>query len=75
MRQTLSISLPKEVVEDLKNTVKKRGLVSVSDYLKQLIMEDRDLISVEELLQDIKSADKEYKSGKMVTADSLADLL
>jgi Arc/MetJ-type ribon-helix-helix transcriptional regulator len=75
MRQALSISLSKEIIEDVKTTAEKRGFASVSDYIKQLIQEDKDLISADQLLSYVKEAEKEYRSGKMATANSLADLL
>lgn len=75
MRQVLSISLPAQTTKEIKTLSKKRGFASTSDYIKRLIEMDRDLISEDELLQDIKSAQKEYKTGKALTAKSLADLL
>ena len=41
-------------------------------YLTEL---DDDLISVEELLADVKQAQEEYKRGEYFEADSLIDLL
>ncbi|MEI6379123.1 MAG: ribbon-helix-helix protein, CopG family [Candidatus Falkowbacteria bacterium] len=75
MRQVVSLSLPAQMTKGLKSLSKKRGFASVSDYIKQLIEQDKDLISVDELLVMVKKAEKEYKGGRAVTADSLADLL
>ena len=75
MRQVLSLSLPQPTTKELKKTAKQRGFDSVSGYVKYLFEADKDLISEEELLENIKIAEKEYKEGKCVKANSLVDLL
>ena len=75
MRQVLSISLPAQTAKEIKSLSKKRGFVSVSDYIKQLFEQDKDIISPKELLAMAQSAEKEYKSGRAVKAASMADLL
>lgn len=76
MRQVLSISLPGDMIKTIKQRVKNEGFNSVSEYFKYLFkMDTEDIISEEELLKDIKQARKEYKEGKTIKADSLADLL
>lgn len=75
MRQVLSLSLPRQVGREVKILAERRGFASVSGYFKYLIDSDRDLIGEAELLKSIKAARKEYKSGKMATAKSMAALL
>ena len=75
MRQVLSLSLPEQMAKEIKKISKKRGFASVSDYIKQLIETDKDLISVEELLILARQAEHEYKTGRTIKASSLADLL
>jgi len=75
MRKILSISLPSETLEDIKEKSKKRNFDSVSSYIKYLFSLDNDLISEDELLENIKSSRKEYEKGESISADSLSDLL
>ena len=75
MRQVLSLSLPQGVLKEVKTLVKKRGYLSISGYMQNLIEMDKDVISEQELLASIKQAEKEYKEGKTITAKSMADLL
>jgi len=75
MRQVLSLSLPPKVMLEVKSLSKKRGFVSVSGYVQNLIEMDKDLISEETLLRSLKRAQKEYRQGKVVKAKSLADLV
>lgn len=76
MRQVLSVSLPGGVISDIKKRVKNNGFNSVSEYFKYLFkMDTENVISEKELLEDIKQARKEYKEGRTIKADSLADLL
>ncbi len=75
MRQVLSLSLPLQTTKELKKSSKQKGFTSVSSYIKYLFEADQDLISEEELLEDIRIAEKEYKAGKTIKANSIADLL
>jgi len=75
MRQILSLSLPQQVVKDIKKNTKKKGFPSVSSYIKYLFESDNDTISTDELLEDVKFSEKEYQKGKSIKASSLADLL
>jgi len=74
MRQVLSISLPAEIIEEIKEKTLKRGFDSVSAYIKTLVKQDEDLISAEELLKSAEEAKKEYQEGKIIRANSLMDL-
>ena len=76
MRQVLSISLQENIVKDIKKRVKNCGFKSISEYFKYLFkMDTEDIISEKELMEDIIQARKEYKEGKTIKANSLADLL
>lgn len=75
MREVLSLSLSAQTVREVKSRAKKRGFASVSDYLRQLIKRDENLISAEELLSFAREAEEEYKTGRTIKANSLADLL
>ena len=75
MRQVLSLSLPATDVRQMKILVKKRGYASVSAYIQNLLAEDKNLISEKELVKMVRSAEKEYRAGKSITARSIADLL
>lgn len=76
MRQVLSISLPENLVKQIKNRVKNKGFNSVSEYFKHLFEEDsNNIISEKELLADIKQAEAEYAQGKTIKAESISDLL
>jgi len=77
MRQVLSISMPGNTIQTIKEKTKSKGFRSVSDYIKHLIKidEESDWISKEELLKIVKEGRKEYKEGKTIKANSIADLL
>ena len=75
MRQVLSLSLPQETTKEIKVLSKKRGFSSVSSYIKHLIELDQDLISDTELLKSVREAEEEYKAGKAIKIESIADLL
>lgn len=75
MRQVLSLSLPEQTTKEIKDSSKQRGFSSVSSYVKYLFELDKNLISEKELLSSIKEARKEYKQGKTIKANSIADLL
>lgn len=74
MRKVLSISITDTLEKEIKRKTKLRGFNSVSDYIKNLLIIDDDLISEEELLEMSKQARKDFKSGKIIKAKSLADL-
>jgi Arc/MetJ-type ribon-helix-helix transcriptional regulator len=75
MRKVLSISITDVLEKEIKKRTKQRGFNSVSDYIKSLLIVDEDLISEEELLEDIKSGQEDYKKGKVIKAKSIADLI
>jgi Arc/MetJ-type ribon-helix-helix transcriptional regulator len=60
---------------DIKQKTKKRGFNSVSDYIKNLVVADEDLISEEELLEDIRRGEEDYKKGNVVRGKRLSDFI
>lgn len=75
MRQVLSLSLPQQATKEIKSLSKKRGFSSVSGYIKHLVELDKDTISEEELLRDIKQGQKNYREGKCIKANSLSEAI
>jgi Arc/MetJ-type ribon-helix-helix transcriptional regulator len=75
MRKVLSISISDTLEKEIKQRTKERGFNSVSDYIKSLLVVDEDLISEEELLEDVRSGQEDYKKGKVIKAESIADLV
>lgn len=75
MRHIISLALTEQTTKELKAISKKRGFASVSDYIRALIEQDRDLISADQLLDFVREAEAEYKAGKAIKAKSMADLL
>jgi hypothetical protein len=75
MRQVLSLSFPQQAIKKIKIRTKQRGFPSVSSYLRYLIDLDDNLISDEELLNDVKRADKDYKNDKCIKANSVSEAL
>jgi Arc/MetJ-type ribon-helix-helix transcriptional regulator len=74
MRKVLSVSLSSDLEKKIKSKTKKKGFDSVSSYIKYLISIDNDLISEEELLEEVERAEKEYEKGDFIKAKSMADL-
>jgi hypothetical protein len=76
MRQVLSISLQKEKIKKIKTKAKKSGFESISQYFNYLFdMDNENSISEKELESYIKKARQEYKRGKAIKANSIAELL
>ncbi|MFA5208025.1 MAG: hypothetical protein WC428_05200 [Candidatus Paceibacterota bacterium] len=75
MRKVLSISITDTLEKEIKRKTKLRGFDSVSDYIKSLLAIDDDLISEEELLEDIRVGQEDYKKGRIIRAKSIADLI
>ncbi len=74
MHKALSISISDELEKEIKRKTKKRGFNSVSDYIKNLLLIDDDLISEEELLEISKKAREDFRKGDAIKAKSLTDL-
>lgn len=77
MRSLLSVSMPVATLKRLKKKAKDKK-VSVSAYIVRLLEEDEYLISEEELLEDIRQGQEDYKNGKyrsMGPNDKIEDFL
>lgn len=75
MRKVLSLSLPQQTTKEIKKSAKQKGFDSVSGYIKYLFEADNDVISAKQLLKDVKEAEKDYKAGKCIKANSVAEAL
>ena len=60
----------------IKRLVKGKAKKSAfTNNIRQLIKQDKNIISVEELLKSIKVSQKEYNTGKTIQANSIKNLL
>ena len=75
MRQVISLSFPENIARDAKTLSRKRGYLSISKYIQNLVEMDKDIISEQTLIKSIQQSRKEYKEGKTIAAKSMADLL
>lgn len=75
MRQVLSISMPAQLITEVKKRIEKRGYSSISDYIKHLIKEDDGCMTDDEILKAAKDAEREYKQGKLKKLKSLDELM
>jgi hypothetical protein len=75
MREILTLSMPGKTKKLIRKRAKANGFKSVSAYIQCLVTQEDDLISEEELLKTVRQAQKEYKEGKAIEADSLRDFL
>ncbi len=76
MREILSLSLPGDMLKNIKRIAKKRGFASVSAYVKELFREDIEYtVSEKELEESIEKGRDDYTEGKTIKANSIADLV
>ena len=75
MRQVLSLSLPQQTTKQIKKSAKQKGFASVSSYVKYLFEADNDVITIEQLLKDVKEAERDYQAGKCIKANSITEAL
>ena len=75
MRQVLSLSLPARTTQQIKKIAKQRGFASISSYIKYLFEADSDVITTEQLLKDVKEAERDYEEGKCIQATSITEAL
>lgn len=73
MRSVLSISLPEDIAASIQAKAKKLG-ISVSSMMKQMWEYQSACISEEELLEDIRIGEKEYRDGKCAVLRSEEDI-
>ena len=70
MRNIMNISLPKEMVVDIKRGVKDGKFASTSEFMRHLIR----VWNTEQLMQDVEQSRKEIAAGKYKVLKSLKDL-
>lgn len=70
MRNIMNISLPKEMVVDIKREVKAGKFASTSEFVRHLIR----LWNTEQLMRDVEQSRKEIAAGKGRVLRSLKDL-
>ncbi|MEK7536135.1 MAG: ribbon-helix-helix domain-containing protein [Patescibacteria group bacterium] len=70
MRQTMTISLPQDLLKDIERGVKERGYATKSEYVRDLVREKKE----EEFMKLIEKNRKEFKSGKGKVLKSLEEL-
>lgn len=76
MRTSISFNLTKPEATKTRLLAKKRGFTTTSDYLKFLLAQDDvDLIGEDELVSRLQSLDRLHKSGKLLKAKSITDLM
>lgn len=64
MRDTITLSFPADLLKELRKAAKKAG-ISVSGYVQKMFSFQHDLISEEELLEDLRSARKDRAKGNV----------
>ena len=75
MRKILSLSLDAKIISQVKKQSRQFGFANVSQYVRHLVAENDDIITEDELVKMARVAEKEYREGKTIKANSLADLL
>lgn len=68
--RTFHISLPLELAKEIEKKMKE-GYYTPSEYFKHLYRQAKE----EELLADIREGEEDLKHGRIIEADSIADLL
>lgn len=64
MRDILTISVPAERLQMIKNIVKKRKFKSVSEYINFSIDQEQKMISEDQIVVYAQQGNKEYQAGK-----------
>jgi len=70
MRKGITISLPKEMAEEVEETVKEEKFASKSEFFRYLIREWEK----QQTVKDIRESQEELKKGKGKLLKSLEDL-
>lgn len=76
MRTSISFNLTRDEAKKTQALVKSRGFRTTSDYLRFLLSQDDvDLISEHELIKRASEIEGMHKTGKLVKAGSLKELM
>lgn len=70
MRNIMNISLPKEMVADIKREVKEGKFASMSEFMRHLIR----VWNMEKLAQELRKEREEFRKGNYKVLRSLKDL-
>ena len=70
MRKGITISLPKEMAEEVEETVKEEKFASKSEFFRHLLREREK----QKAIKEVKESRKEIKEGKGKLLKSLEDL-
>lgn len=70
MRNIVNISLPKEMVMDIKREVRRGKFASTSEFMRHLIR----VWNMEQLMRNVEKSRAEIAAGKGKTLRSLKDL-
>lgn len=73
MRATTTLSFPADMLNELKESAKKAKL-SLSAYVQRMFRMQKSMISEEELLEDIRLGEEEYKRGECTVLESDEDI-
>lgn len=75
MRQIISISLPKQTAQYVKQQMQRSGFRSQSEYFRHLIDLEAGMISEDDVLNYAKNAKRAHQAGNTTKLSSLADLM
>ncbi|MEK7116460.1 MAG: hypothetical protein AAB879_03630 [Patescibacteria group bacterium] len=77
MNTTISFSIPVKAAKRTRRLARTRGFRSVSQYMRYLVFshDTDEMISEDELVRRLRSADREDREGTLLSADSITNLL
>ncbi len=70
MRQVMSISLPPEIVSEIKREAKREKCATLSEFIRHLMRQWRK----QRLAEELKASSLEFKAGNGILLKSLKDL-
>ncbi len=73
MRSVLTLSLPEDIVKSIQQRAKKLDM-SVSALMKRMWLQQGTFITEEELLEDIRIAEEDYRNGKVKVLRNKKDI-
>ena len=71
MRQTMTISLPTDLLRDVELGVKQGGYATKSEYIRDLVRSWKQA----KLLDELNVTREEFKKGKGIKLKSMRDLM
>lgn len=73
MRDTVTISFPADLLKELKAAAKKAGF-SLSEFVQKMFRLQKNFISEEELLEDIRQGEEDYARGETLPLNTDEDI-